>query len=98
MSTKSTLKDAWDRGQRGWPESFPLAQAPNPPLIVAIVGWLVAALTNGSVHNYSLATFYAGLTAWAWEELTDGVNWFRRVVGLAGLVYVVLKVGEALKS
>jgi hypothetical protein len=48
------------------------------------------------VHAYARAAFYAGLTAWAWEELASGVNWARRVLGAAGLVYVVVKVGGAL--
>ena len=39
---------------------------------------------------------YVGLAAWAWEELTSGVNWARRALGAAGLVYVVIKVGAAL--
>jgi hypothetical protein len=90
-----TARDLWRRGQRGWPESFPLAQFPNAPLLVALGGSLVAALTEGSVHAYAHAVFYVGLTVWAWEELTAGVNWFRRALGAAGLVYVV-RVGEAL--
>jgi hypothetical protein len=71
-------------------------QFPNAPLFVAFGAWLVAALTHGSVHDYARAAFYAGLAGWAWGELTDGVNWVRRVLGAAGLVYVVVKVGAAL--
>jgi hypothetical protein len=89
------LKDLWRRGRRGWPARFPLAQLPNAPLLVALGGWLVAALTDGSVHAYARAAFYAGLAAWAWEELTGGVNWVRRAVGAGGLVYIVVKVGAA---
>jgi hypothetical protein len=91
-----TLRDRWRRGQRGWPASFPVVQFPNAPLLVALGGWLVAALTGGSVHSYARAVLYVGLTAWAWEELTDGVNWVRRGLGIAGLVYVIVKVGAAL--
>ncbi len=96
MSAEPTLRDRWRRGQRGWPASFPLAQFPNPPLFVAVGGWVVAALTDGSVHAYARATFYAGLAGWALEELAGGVNWVRRALGAAGLVYVVVKVGAAL--
>ena len=80
----------------GWPARFPVAQPPNAPLLVAFSAWLLAALTGGSVHDYARATFYAALAAWAWLELTDGVNWFRRLLGAGGLVYVVVRVGEAL--
>ncbi len=96
VSTKATLEDRWRRGQRGWPASFPLAQLPNAPLLLALGGWLVAALTEGSVHAYARAAFYAGLAAWAWEELAGGANWVRRALGAGGLVYVVAKVGAAL--
>ena len=96
VSGRAAIRDLWRRGQRGWPASFPLAQFPNAPLLVALGGSLVAALTADSVHAYARAVFYAGLAVWAWEELTDGANWLRRLLGAAGLVYVVAKVGEAL--
>jgi len=86
----------WQRGQRGWPASFPLVQLPNPPLLAATGGWLVAASTDGPVHDYARAAFYAGLTVWTWEELTDGANWVRRALGAGGLVYAVARIGMAL--
>jgi hypothetical protein len=89
----ATLKDYWARGQRGWPARYPIAQLPNAPLIAAFAAWIVARLTDDSVHYYARAAFYVGVAAWAWLELTDGVNLFRRCVGAAGLIYVVVKVG-----
>jgi hypothetical protein len=71
-------------------------QVPNAPLLLALGGWLVAVLTDGSVHAYARATLYAGLAAWAWEELSGGVNWVRRAIGAGGVLYVVVKVGAAL--
>ena len=71
-------------------------QFPNATLLAVLGAWLVAALTDRSVHSYARAAFYAGLAAWAWEELAGGVNWVRRSLGAAGLVYVVVKVGAAL--
>ena len=71
-------------------------QFPNATLLAALGAWLVAGLTDRSVHSYARAAFYAGLAAWAWEELAGGVNWVRRSLGAAGLVYVVVKVGAAL--
>ncbi len=96
MSIGPTLKERWRRAQRGWPASFPLAQFPNAPLLGALGGWLVGAMTDGSVHSYARAAFYVGLAAWAWEELAGGMNWVRRALGAGGLVYVVVKVGAAL--
>ena len=92
----SALGAAWRRGQHGWPARFPVVQFPNAPLLVAFAGWLADKASGGSA--YARGVFLAGLAAWAWEELTDGVNWFRRTVGAAGLVYVVVSIGSALKS
>lgn len=96
MIDKLTLRRRWQHWQHGWPARFPLLQFPNPPLLVALGAWLLALLTKGSVHSYARAAFYAGLAAWAWEELAAGANWARRVLGAGGLVYVVVKLGIAL--
>jgi hypothetical protein len=88
--------DIWRRGQRGWPASFPLVQFPNGPLLAALGAWVIATLTDGSVHYYAQAVFYATLAAWAWDELARGANWARRALGVAGLIYVVVKIGAAL--
>lgn len=91
--TRRALARLWHRGQRGWPAAYPVAQLPNAPLLSALAGLLVAALTSGSVHDYARGALYAGLAAWAWEELAGGVNWLRRALGVAGIVYVVVKLG-----
>jgi hypothetical protein len=88
----------WNRAQHGWPASFPLVQFPNAPLLAALAGWLVAALTDGRVHDWARATFYTGLAVWAWKELEDGVNWFRRAIGAAGLILVIASIAEALRT
>jgi hypothetical protein len=93
---KPALSRLWRHGQHGWPPGFPLVQLPNAPLLAALVALLVAAVTDGSAHAYARAAFYAALAAWAWEELAAGANWVRRGLGAAALVYVVVKVGEAL--
>lgn len=58
---------------------------------------LILVLLGGPVHAYARGVFYAGLAAWAWEELIGGVNWVRRTIGAAGLVYVIARVGAAIK-
>jgi hypothetical protein len=71
---------------------------PNAPLWVALGGQLVAVMTDGSVHAYARAAFYAGLAAWAWQELISGANWVRRALGAGGLIYVVDNVTAALRA
>ena len=92
------MRDNWRREQRAWPARFPVAQFPNAPLRVALVGRAIAVMTGGSVHAYARAAFYAGLAAWATEELVSGLNWVRRALGAAGLIYVVNKVAAALRA
>jgi hypothetical protein len=86
----------WQRAQHGWPASYPIVQFPNPPLLVAAAGAAAGALGTGAVSDYGRATFYAGLAAWAWLELTDGANSFRRALGAGGLALVVVRVADAL--
>jgi hypothetical protein len=90
-----SAKELWERGQRGWPERFPVLQLPNPPLLVAFGGWLVAAPTEGAVHGAGRAVFYGGVLVWARGEISSGANWVRRAMGVAGAVYVVTRLLEA---
>ena len=64
--------------------------------MIALGAMVVATLTTGSLHYYARAAFYAALAAWSWEELARGTNWVRRAFGVAGLAYVIVKVGAAL--
>jgi hypothetical protein len=73
----------------GWPRRFPIAQFPNPPLLLAFGGWGLAAVAGGTAHDVGRAVFIVGLGVWAWEEAVGGVNWFRRLLGVAALVWIV---------
>jgi hypothetical protein len=82
--------ELWRRGQQGWPRSFPIAQFPNPPLLLAFAGWVLAAVTSGSAHDAGRAVFTLCLGVWAWEEATAGVNWFRRLIGVGAFAWIVV--------
>jgi hypothetical protein len=84
--------------RKGWPARFPIAQWPNAPLIVALVASVASRLTDGRAHTYASSVFYVALSIWAYEELARGVNWFRRLLGMAGLVYVVARLAAALNA
>src|SRR4051812_40580588 len=71
----------WRRLQRGWPPSYPLAQFPNAPLLLALAASVASLVLDGDAADYAAAVFYIGLSAWAWLELADGTNAFRRVLG-----------------
>jgi hypothetical protein len=48
-------------------------------------------LTDGRAHDVAKAVTLIGLAIWAYLELTAGNNWFRRILGAAGLAYVLLR-------
>ena len=66
-------------------------QFPNAPLIAALLATAVARFSDGDVHDYADAIASVGFAAWAYLELAQGVNWFRRLLGAAALVWVVLR-------
>ena len=69
---------------------YTVAQSPNPPLWVALAGLIVAILAAGTLEDVGRAVFYAGLTVWAYEELANGVNTWRRVLGAVFLAAIVV--------
>ena len=87
-----TVAELWRRGQVGWPRSYPIAQFPNPPLLIALAGWGLAAVADDTAHDVGEALFTIGVAVWACEEVAAGVNWFRRLLGVGALVWIVVSV------
>jgi hypothetical protein len=90
------IAELWERGQEGWPRRFPIAQFPNPPLIVAFAGWGIASVAEGTAHDVARAAFALGLAVWAVEEAAAGANWFRRLLGAGALVWLGTQVAGGL--
>jgi hypothetical protein len=68
-----------------------LAQMPNLPIIV----WITASLlklvfTTGEINTGLDALAFGSLFTWAWLELFQGVNYFRRALGLGVLIGVMV--------
>jgi hypothetical protein len=82
--------------QLGFPRRFVIAQFPNPPLIVAFLAGEVASHTHGSSHADASSLSYLALGIWAYLELVDGANWFRRVLGLGYAISTALHLAVAL--
>jgi hypothetical protein len=99
---RSRPRDLW-RGfkkltQLSFPKSFPIVQFPNAPLIVGFLAGLLASHLHGDAHDYTRAIAYLATGLWAYLELTEGVNWFRNLLGLAYVVSTVVHLALALKG
>lgn len=75
------------------PRRFPIFQLPNRPLIVAGIAAAVASL-SAAYSGVALLVSRLALLVWGLEELTSGVNWFRRLLGLAGSGYATTRLLE----
>jgi hypothetical protein len=80
----------WRRGQQGWPPSFPLIQFPNASLLVFLVAAVLERVASGRLQDVAWAVARVALAIWAYDEAARGVNWFRRLIGVAVLVAVVI--------
>ncbi|MCU0538245.1 MAG: hypothetical protein MUD14_30530 [Hydrococcus sp. Prado102] len=80
----------FDRTFRDGEGNIVIAQKPNLPILV----WLAATLLNlipttDNIHIGLDALAFGSLFTWAWLELFQGVNYFRRALGgvvLAGIL------------
>jgi hypothetical protein len=68
-----------------------LAQMPNLPLITwGIASLLKIIFTTGKINIGLDLVAYGCLFTWAWEELFQGVNYFRRTLGLLVIVSIIV--------
>ena len=82
----------------GWPRRFPIVQFPNVPLLAAIVAGRATDVAPGRTGPYLLSVSYLAMTVWAYEELVHGVNWFRRLLGLAFAIVMIIRVAHAVHA
>lgn len=80
MDKRVTFTDKCFKDKDG---NLALTEQANLPLIVAVVSAIPALLLGGNVFGVltSLVSFGAFFT-WAWLEIFDGVNYFRRALGV----------------
>lgn len=84
---ENTLFDKTFRDDEG---NIVIAQPPNPPLLVGITATLLnLIIKNGNIHTGLEAIGFGALFTWAWLELFEGVNYFRRALGLLVLIGLV---------
>ena len=84
---QNTLVDKTFRDNDG---NIVLAQMPNLPLIIGIVTSLLTLIvTSGKINTVLDLVAYGSLFTWAWLELFQGVNYFRRALGLVVLIGII---------
>jgi len=84
---ENTLFDRTFRDSEG---NIVIAQPPNLPLIIWIVASLLKLIvTTGKINLGLDLVAFGTLFTWAWEELFQGVNYFRRALGLIVLVGLI---------
>ena len=80
---KSTLFDRTFRDSEG---NIVIAQPPNLPVLVGVAAAILqSVLPSGQLQMTAELITFGALFTWAWQELFDGVNYFRRTLGLIGL-------------
>lgn len=62
-----------------------ILQKPNLPLTLWAIATIVKKLTSGQLENLADSVAIGAITLWAVMELFQGVNIFRRLLGLAVL-------------
>ena len=81
---KETLFDKFFCDDQG---NIVIAQPPNPPIILWGVASLLKLVFTSGLTNVALDLIaFGSLFTWAWLELFQGVNYFRRSLGFIILI------------
>lgn len=66
-------------------------EQPNLPLLVGLIATVLSwVLPYGQLNFIAALISFGALFTWAWLELTDGRSWYRRALGCAVLIWLVL--------
>lgn len=90
-------RSLFDRTFRDDAGNIVIAQPPNLIVLVAVAATVLqTVLSAGLPHAAAELVAFGAWFTWAWQELFEGVNYFRRAIGLAALVgLLVLKLNLA---
>jgi hypothetical protein len=71
------------------PRSFPIFQFPNRPLLATVLAAAIAGGTRGRTSSAANLVSRFALLVWSSEEILDGANWFRRLLGAGGATWAL---------
>lgn len=82
------MQTTWiDRTFRDSEGNIVIAQMPNLPILLGLTAvFLKFIFPSGAIQSALSLVAFGALFTWAWQELFEGVNYFRRFLGLVGLV------------
>lgn len=55
-----------------------------------IITWAIAYFTEGIIYNIANALFFVSGIIWAYEEITNGVNRFRKILGVIVMLMLMV--------
>jgi hypothetical protein len=88
LETKETT--LFDRTFRDSEGNIVIAQMPNLPLLVGLGATILQFILPGGKLQTGVDLIALGaLFTWAWQEVFEGVNYFRRALGMIVLVSIV---------
>lgn len=68
-----------------------IAQRPNTLIFVWLILSILSRINSlGGLKNGLALTASAALFAWAYQEITSGVNYFRKLLGIVVLAVIVI--------
>ncbi len=87
MSQSKTWINTFIRDKKG---RIVLWQNPNVPLLAWFISMLLThVLPYGQLNFAASLVSFGALFTWAYLEITDGVDYFRRSVGVVVLVWLI---------
>lgn len=67
-----------------------IGQKPNLPIIVWALTYLLQLVPALSpIDSFLSVVSFGALFTWAWLEIFDGANWFRRILGLVVMALIL---------
>lgn len=77
-------------------DRFIIAQFPNKWLWIMIITWPLSHIMPGQYGVLAKTVFYVAAVIWSYEEIINGVNWFRNLLGMGVMMMVMVSLASSL--
>jgi hypothetical protein len=88
-NTHDVRKSVFDNTFKKPDGSWGVGSWPNLPLVAWAVARVLTRFLHATPLHVAQVVAFGALFTWAWLELFQGVNYFRRLLGLVVLVLIV---------